>query len=77
MQLYEIWIQKIDRPGLKEKPVDIVRKSYRVCNAHFGPEAQYIGVRHKSTIKKDAIPSLLLPGYVPPSKFLICNKSVI
>ncbi|XP_072394063.1 uncharacterized protein [Diabrotica undecimpunctata] len=56
--LYDIWINKIGREDLKVKPMDRVRKSYRICTIHFGPEARYVGSRYKSTLKCDAIPSL-------------------
>ncbi|CAG9836171.1 unnamed protein product [Diabrotica balteata] len=60
-ELYNVWIKRIGHPNLQEMPMEKVRKSYRVCNVHFGPDAQYIGLINKSTIKKDAIPSLFLP----------------
>ncbi|CAG9828479.1 unnamed protein product [Diabrotica balteata] len=59
--LYNVWIKRIGHPNLQEIPMEKVRTSCRVCNVHFGPDAQYIGLINKSTIKKDAIPSLFLP----------------
>ncbi|XP_072380810.1 uncharacterized protein [Diabrotica undecimpunctata] len=56
--LYDIWINQIGREDLMAKPMDRVRKSYRICTIHFGPEARYVGSRYKSTLKCDAIPSL-------------------
>ena len=45
---------------LKEKPLQRISELHRVCHAHFGAEAAFVGSRYKSTIKKDAVPSLFL-----------------
>ncbi|XP_057667021.1 uncharacterized protein LOC130900423 isoform X1 [Diorhabda carinulata] len=58
--LYDIWINAIGREDLKVKPMERVRKSYRICTIHFSAEARYVGTRNKSTLKQDAIPSLFL-----------------
>ncbi|KAL1489988.1 hypothetical protein ABEB36_013905 [Hypothenemus hampei] len=60
-ELYNLWLTNIGRLDLKEKgSPSRVRKSYRVCNMHFGSEAMYIGSRNKSCIRKDAVPTLFL-----------------
>ncbi|CAG9834662.1 unnamed protein product [Diabrotica balteata] len=69
-ELYNVWIKRIGHPNLQEMPMEKVQKSYRVCNVHFGPDAQYIGLINKSTIKKDAIPSLFLP---PINNTVMCS----
>ncbi|CAG9836479.1 unnamed protein product [Diabrotica balteata] len=72
-ELYNVWIQRIGHQNLQEMPMEKVRKSYRVCNVHFGPDAQYIGLINKSTIKKDTIRSLFLP----PSKYVYVLKIIL
>ncbi|XP_018322213.1 uncharacterized protein LOC108734938 [Agrilus planipennis] len=40
--------------------MDHVRRSYRVCHIHFGPESLYLGRWNKSSVKRDGVPTLFL-----------------
>ncbi|CAG9829804.1 unnamed protein product [Diabrotica balteata] len=60
-KIWSMWIKNIGREDLKNKTIDHLRRSYRICNIHFDDNQKYIGSRYKSTIKQDAVPTLFLP----------------
>lgn len=57
LQIYDKWIDAIGRKEIAELPIDVVRKKYHVCEAHFGRNDYYISQQVRK-LKKNSIPTI-------------------
>lgn len=53
-----VWIKNIGRADFEQMDKGRLRRSFRVCHAHFAKEAHYVGVRNRTKINPNAIPTL-------------------